>query len=70
MPCAGRAFGPSAGRAGPGLGLHTAGPDRALAENNGPSVSGPGRAGPGRAWAGPGHNKNIHTKHRLLLYFF
>ena len=24
-------------------------------------------SGPGRAWAGPGHNKNIHTKPRLLI---
>ena len=30
-------------------------------------MSGPGRAGPGRAWAGPGHNKNINTKPRLLM---
>ena len=65
-PCFGSMPGPSRGpglyiisRAGPGLGLHIAGPGRAWDEKKlthrawaGPSVSGPGRAGPGRA--GPG----------------
>ena len=54
VPCAGRAFGPSPARgpglyiilrAGPGLGLHTAGPGRAWAENN------LNTSGLGRAWA-------------------
>ena len=56
VPCAGRAFGPSPAwpaargpglyiisRAGPGLGLHTAGPGRTWAENN-LNTSGLGRA--------------------------
>ena len=58
VPCAGRAFGPSPARpaasgpglyiisrAGPGLGLHTAGPGRAWAGNN------LNTSGLGRAWA-------------------
>ena len=55
VPCAGRALDPSPARpaarnsiisrAGPGLGLHTAGPGRAWAENN------LNTSGLGRAWA-------------------
>ena len=54
--------------------LHIADPGRAWAENN-LNTSGLGRtwplsdrALPGRACAGPGHNKNIDTKPRLLIY--
>ena len=44
-------------------GVHTTVFVRAWAENN---LNTTGCvSGPGRAWAGPGHNKNIHTKHRL-----